>query len=142
MSGGLSPQATFVASLLAVLFFGAVFELIRRRRLQERYALLWMVAAVLMLAGVLASHWTLSSLANLTGITDTSVAILSLLLFFVLVILLHQTTVNSRLSEQNTRLMQEMALLRAEVETAARPAGRKDPARRPESPGGAPGTRP
>lgn len=142
MSGGLSPQATVVAALLAIVFFGAVFELIRRRRLQERYALLWMVAAALMLVGVLASHWTLTTLSSLTGITDTSVAILSLLLFFVLVILLHQTTVNSRLSEQNTRLMQEMALLRAEVETASRQKPAKEPPRPRGSREEAPGTRP
>ena len=39
-------KAQIVAVVVAAIFLGVVLELVRRRRLVERYALLWMLAAV------------------------------------------------------------------------------------------------
>jgi hypothetical protein len=108
--GGLSTHATIVAVVLAVGFLAVVFELVRRHYLQERYSVIWVITGVAMLVGA-AVGGSLEALARITGIHDTSIALLCLLIFFLLVMVLHLTTAVSRLSEQNTRLAQEIAML-------------------------------
>jgi uncharacterized membrane protein YqhA len=86
-------RVSIVASIAAFALLIVIFELIRSRRLQERDALLWLL---------------------------TSVVILVLASFFVLVVLLHYSTVISKLSDENRILAQRLALLehRVESETA------------------------
>jgi hypothetical protein len=108
--GGLSFHATIVAVVLAVAFLAVVFELVRRHYLQERYSVIWVITGAAMLIGA-AVGGSLELLARITGIHDTSIALLCLLIFFLLVMVLHLTTAVSRLSEQNTRLAQEIAML-------------------------------
>jgi hypothetical protein len=108
--GGLSTHATIVAIVLAVGFLAVVFELVRRHYLQERYSVIWVITGATMLVGA-AVGGSLEALARITGIQDTSIALLCLLIFFLLVMVLHLTTAVSRLSEQNTRLAQEIAML-------------------------------
>jgi hypothetical protein len=108
--GGLSLHATVVATVMAIAFLAVVFELVRRHYLQERYSVVWVITGVTMLIGVAVSG-SFDALARLTGIHDTSIALLSLLIFFLLVMVLHLTTAVSRLSEENTRLAQEIAIL-------------------------------
>jgi hypothetical protein len=110
VSGGLSVQATIVATILALGFLVVVFELVRRHYLQERYSVIWAVTGVVMLVGVLTGG-SLSVLTKVTGIRDTSIALLSLVIFFLLVMVLHLTTVVSRLAAQSTRLAQEVSML-------------------------------
>lgn len=107
---GLSVQAAIVATVLALGFLVAVFELVRRHYLQERYSVIWVMTGIVMLVGV-ATGGSLSLLAKVTGIQNTSIALLSLLIFFLLVMVLHLTTVASRLAAQSTRLAQEISML-------------------------------
>jgi hypothetical protein len=100
--------AAAVASFLLLL---VVFELIRSRRLRERYALLWLLTGVVLLA---LSLWRsgLNTIAGWFGVTSYPPAILGGVgALFVLVVLLHYSTVISRLSDQNTILAQRLALL-------------------------------
>ena len=53
-TGSLSSEAQIFAVIVAVLVLLFVVELVRRRRLVERYALLWMLAACVM---VLLAVW-------------------------------------------------------------------------------------
>jgi hypothetical protein len=93
-----------------VILLLVVFELIRSRRLQERYALLWLLTGLVIL--VLAVwRGALSQMADLVGIAYPPSALFVLASFFALVVLLHYSTVISRLSEQNTCLAQRLALL-------------------------------
>ena len=105
-----SGRLTLVAGLAVVLVLGVVIELIRRRRLQERYALLWIVTGVAML--VLATwRGALYALADATGVAYPPSALYLVAGLFVLVVLLHYSTVLSRLSDQNKTLAQRIALL-------------------------------
>src|SRR5215208_1138147 len=100
--------AAAVASL--VLLF-VVFELIRSRRLRERYALLWLLTGVVMLA---LSLWRdgLNTIAGWFGVETYPPAILGAIgALFILLVLLHYSTVISRLSDQNVVLAQRLALL-------------------------------
>jgi hypothetical protein len=103
-------RLTFVAALAVVLVLGVIVELIRRHRLQERYALLWIVTGGVML--VLAI-WRrgLDAFSELIGVAYPPSALFMVAGLFVFVVLLHFSTVFSRLSEQNKTLAQRLALL-------------------------------
>jgi hypothetical protein len=100
--------------LLAILLSGAlllvVLELVRSRRLQERYALLWLASAVVLI--VLAA-WrdALNRLADLLGIASPPNALFFLAVAAILLVLLHFSIVISRLSDQTKVLAQRLAML-------------------------------
>lgn len=103
-------RISIAAAIAAALLLLLIFELIRSRRLQERYALLWLLTGVVIF--VLAVwRGLLSRLANLVGIAYPPSALFILASFFVLVVLLHYSTVISKLSDQNLILAQRLALL-------------------------------
>ena len=99
------------ASAVSILLLVVVFELIRSRRLRERYALLWLATGLVLIA---LSAWRdgLITLARWVGVRSYPPAVLFAVgLLFVIVVLLHYSTVLSRLSDQNTILAQRVALL-------------------------------
>jgi hypothetical protein len=92
-----------------------IFELLRRRRLLERYAIVWFVAGISVL--VLA-FWKglLTTLSHAAGIYYPPSALFAVTFLFVLVMLVNFSTTVSRLSEQNNKLAQRLALLQRRVE--------------------------
>jgi hypothetical protein len=103
---------------IAVIVFALVFELVRRRALMERYALLWLLAAV---ALVVLALWRglLTSISSDLHIYTPVNALFAAGFVFVIVLLLHFSMVISRLSEQNKMLAQRLALLDERVEEVA-----------------------
>jgi hypothetical protein len=95
--------------------FILVFELVRQRRLLERYALLWLFSSAVMLA---LSIWrgALEELASAVGIFYAPSALFAVAFGFVLVLLLHFSLVISRLAEQTKVLAQRVGLLQIEVD--------------------------
>jgi hypothetical protein len=104
--------------LLAFLVTGGlfvlVFELVRRRRLLERYALLWLFSSAILL-GLSVWRGLLEELASAVGIFYAPSALFAVAFGFVLVLLLHFSLVISRLAEQTKVLAQRVGLLRHEV---------------------------
>ncbi len=102
---------TIAAAIASFALLVVVFELIRSRRLRERYALLWLLTGVVLLV---LSLWRdgLNTMAGWFGVETYPPAILGAVgaLFFLLV-LLHYSTVISRLADQNVILAQRLALL-------------------------------
>jgi hypothetical protein len=94
--------------------FVIVFELVRRRRLLERYALLWLFSSAILL-GLSVWRGLLEDLAALVGIFYAPSALFAVAFGFVLVLLLHFSLVISRLAEQTKVLAQHVGLLRHEV---------------------------
>jgi hypothetical protein len=126
-SGGeISTQAQIIAVIVTLAIFLFVLELVRRRRLVERYALLWMTAALVLL--VLAI-WTdgLDVLGNLMGIEEPANAIFILAFGVAFLLLLNFSVVTSRLGEQTKILAQEVASL--EERLAAEQAKNQPPVR-------------
>jgi hypothetical protein len=106
---------SIAAAIASFLLLVIVFELIRSRRLRERYALLWLLTGVVLLA---LSLWRggLNTIAGWFGVTSYPPAILGAVgALFILVVLLHYSTVISRLSDQNTILAQRLALLEQQL---------------------------
>ena len=105
--------AAAIGSLLLLLI---VLELIRGRRLKERYALLWIVTGLVLLV---LSAWRggLNTIAGWLGVSGYPPAILfAAAIMFVIAVLLHYSTVLSRLTDDNVLLAQEVALLRARLD--------------------------
>ena len=105
--------AASVASLLLLLI---VFELIRGRRLKERYALLWIATGLVLLV---LSAWRdgLNTIAGWLGVGTYPPAILfAAATLFVIVVLLHYSTVLSKLTDENVLLAQRLALLEERVQ--------------------------
>jgi Uncharacterized conserved protein (DUF2304) len=104
-------RVSLAASVASVLLILVVLELIRSRRLRERYALLWLATGIVLLV---LSAWRdgLNTIAGWVGVTGYPPAVLfAVATLFILVVLLHYSTVLSRLSDQNAILAQRVALL-------------------------------
>jgi hypothetical protein len=95
-----------------------VFELLRRRRLIERYALLWLLSSLLLLG---LSVWTglLEVISKAVGIVYPPNALFMIAFAFVLLLLLHFSIAISRLSGETKVLAQEVARLDKEVRELA-----------------------
>jgi hypothetical protein len=104
-----------------------VFELVRRRRLLERYALLWLLSAVVLL--VLAA-WSglLERVSTLVGIATPSNALFVVGFAFVLTLLLHFSLAVSRLTDETKILAQQVARLDQELRDARQRLGEGEPA--------------
>ncbi|MGH2962389.1 MAG: DUF2304 domain-containing protein [Solirubrobacterales bacterium] len=112
--GALDSRVQIVAVVVTALMLGVVLELVRRRRLVERYALLWMTVAVVLL--VLAI-WTdlLSGAADLVGIDVPSNGLFLAAFGVAFLLLLHFSVATSRLGEESKILAQEVARLDQEL---------------------------
>ena len=121
-------KVTIIASLASGVMLGIVFELIRRKRLRERYALIWVLTGIVLLVLALWRHG-LNTLASWVGIKTYPPSILiAAILLFVLALLLQFSIVLSRLSDQNTTLAQKLALLETEMlERRQREAADEEP---------------
>jgi hypothetical protein len=115
--GHLDNRVRIVAVILTAVMLGVVLELVRRRRLVERYALLWMTVALVLL--VLAIWNQLLNLAsNAIGIEVPANALFIAAFAVAFLLLLHFSVVTSRLSEETKILAQEVARLDAEARAA------------------------
>jgi hypothetical protein len=117
-----------VAIIGSTLLLLGVFELVRRRRLMERYALLWLASAIALLA---LSIWggLLARVAKLIGVYYPPSALFVIAFAFVLILLLHFSIAVSRLADQTKVLAQRVALLEARTradESAAAAAESED----------------
>jgi hypothetical protein len=113
----MAAHIQLVAILASGVLLLTVLELVRRRRLMERYALLWLLAAVVLLA--LAS-WpgALNRVSHAIGIFYPPTALFVVAFGFVLLLLLHFSAAVSRLSDQTKVLAQRLALLEERVSHA------------------------
>jgi hypothetical protein len=108
-------RTSIAATAVSVLLLLVVFELIRSRRLRERYAILWLATGLVLVA---LSAWRggLNTIARWFGVSTYPPAVLFAVgLLFVILVLLHYSTVISKLSDQNTVLAQRLALLESRI---------------------------
>lgn len=113
-------HVTLQRGLAIALTFGLlllVFELVRRKRLSERYAILWLLAAITLF--VLAV-WKglLTSLSSDVGISYPPSLLFTVAIGLIAMILLNFSLAVSRLSDQNKVLAQRLGLLQQRIEEA------------------------
>jgi hypothetical protein len=120
----MTPTQRVFAIVISIGTFLVVMELIRRRRLREEYAFLWVLTTVGMM--LLATWYGLIEwITQLIGAIAVTTTLFIFALIFLLLISVHFTTVISRLTVQVRRLTQELAILQASRE---RPGGEGAPA--------------
>ncbi len=115
LAGQTPLKVSIAATIASLLLLGVVFELIRSRRLRERYALLWVLTGIVL---VVLSAWRggLNTIAGWAGVQTYPPAVLfAVSVLFVLAVLLHYSTVLSRVTDENVILAQRVALLELEV---------------------------
>ncbi len=113
-SDGIETKAQIIALIVTFAIFLFVLDLVRRRRLSERYAIIWMIAA---LALLVLSIWTggLDAIADLMGIQEPANAIFIIAFAVGFLLLLNFSVVSSRLGEETKVLAQEVARLEQEL---------------------------
>jgi hypothetical protein len=112
---GLAIGITFALLVL-------VFELVRRKRLSERYAILWLLAAITLFV-LAAWKGLLTTLSYDVGISYPPSALFAVAIGLIAMILLHFSLAVSRLADQNKVLAQRLGLLQQRIEEAEELSG-------------------
>lgn len=119
-------SATVLGAVASIIIIVTLFEMLRRHRLREKYALIWFVIAIGSLLVALVPS-ALSGLADALGV----VLPVNLLFFLGSLVLLAMSLQHSyelgRLEERTRTLAEEVALLRLQVESAQQEEQRDEP---------------
>ena len=115
----MEARVQVVAILGAGVLLLAVLELVRRRRLLERYALLWLLSSVVLL-GLAIWRGFLEEIAQALGVAYPPNALFLIAFLFILLLLLHFSVVVSRLADQTKVLAQRLALMESKLGVAPR----------------------
>ena len=110
LADGLGVKPQRIAVIVTLLFLALVIELVRRRRLVERYALLW-ISAALVLVVLAVWNGALNWIADTLGILSPPNALFLIGVGALFVLALHFSVAFSRLSEETKILAQEVARL-------------------------------
>lgn len=104
-----------IAIIVSGFIFFTVIELIRRDHLKERYSLIWLAASLVL---IVFSSWRglLHFIALKLGIYYPPSFLFLIAIGFLVVLLLHFSTVISSQSDQNKRLAQEIGILRSRLD--------------------------
>ena len=110
-------QLVAIAATLVLLTI--VLELVRRKRLMERYAIVWLFSGVALLVF---SIWgdLLNRVAEALGVAYPPNALFLIAFGFVIFLLLHFSLAVSQLSDQSKVLAQRLALLEERVRSGER----------------------
>lgn len=111
-------KLTILTAVIGFALLVIIFELMRRRRLREKYALLWGAVALVVVPLALFPR-LLDTAASVVGVASGVSLVLFLGLVFLLVLALHLSWEVSTLEEETRTLAEEIALLRTEIEERA-----------------------
>lgn len=117
-----------VAIVASAALLLVILEMVRRKRLLERYALLWLLAGFVLL-GLAVWRDLLAEIADALGIAYPPNALFFIAFAFVLALLLHFSLAVSRLSDQTRVLAQRQALLEDRLRARDEPATKAEPER-------------
>lgn len=106
---------TVGALVLALLIVLVILDLLRRKKIREKYAALWLIVGAATLILGLAPQ-LLDVAADLVGVSVPSNLLFALGILFVLGVLLHLTFEISSLEDETRTLAEEVAILRSQVE--------------------------
>ena len=116
------PTFQVIAILVSIFFLVAVIELIRRHRLKEKYSILWLFSAMVLLVF---SSWTrlLHKTSRMLGVDYPPSLLFMFAFIFLLFIVFHFSTVISKESERSKSLAQKIGLLEHRVEELEKEIG-------------------
>ena len=111
----MDTRIQIVSIVFMAALFALVLELVRRRRLMERYALLWLFASTVLLSLALWRNG-LELFARAVGVAYAPSALFAAALGFIVLLLMHFSLVISRLADQNKLLAQRIAMLQRRID--------------------------
>jgi hypothetical protein len=107
-------RMSYIAIIGSVFILAFIVELIRKNKLKEKYALLWLFFGIIFLFLSLFRN-VLEIVAKIIGIDYAPAALFLTLIIAMFFILLHYSIVVSELSEKNITVIQELGLLKFEL---------------------------
>lgn len=103
-----------LTGITALVVLTLILELLRRRQLREKYAILWMgVGLAVLVLGFFPR--LLDSVATMLGVASGASLVLFLGVIFLLLVSIHLSWEVSRLEEETRTLAEEVALIRTEL---------------------------
>ena len=110
----MTDRVQLVSLVVSVLLLLAVFELVRRRKLTEEYSFLWILCSLALVVLSLRRQ-ILDTAARWLGVYYPPAVLLMVLMLIVFVASLCFSVIVSRQRQQIERLIEETAILAAEV---------------------------
>ena len=105
--------------IISLLFSGfiiyTIFEMVRKKKISEEYSILWFLMGIAFLLVSLLPQ-VIDILGRIFDISYAPTLILLILIGFILAVLIHFSIALSKLSEKNKNLIQEVGLLKYELE--------------------------
>ena len=101
---------------ISVLLILAILDLVRRKKLKEKYSLLWIITG---LSFIVLAVWpdSVKFLSTSLGIIAPSNLIFLIAVFFLIIMSIHFSMIISALGEHTKSLAQELALLKKEADS-------------------------
>jgi hypothetical protein len=113
MSSTLSYVVGIIGSLVVL---GLIVELLRRRQLSEKYAVLWLVIGLIILVLTFIGRDNLKILSDTLGFSVAANLLFLLAILFLLGVTLHLSWEVSRSEDETRKLAEDLAILRLEME--------------------------
>lgn len=114
-----------IAIIGSFLLFVAIIDLVRRGLLKEKYSVLWLMSALVLLVLSIKKQ-ILDMVAAYLGIAYPPSLLFLVAFLFIFLIVLHFSVVISVLHEKNKILAQELALLKDMMKDIPRDASRRE----------------
>ena len=114
-------QLTVTTLAVAIVLVASILVLVRRGRLREKYAVLWVITGVIILP-LAAFPRVLDGVALSLGVRAGTSLVLFLAVAFLLLLAMHLSWELSRLEDKTRTLGEEVALIRTELRKQSRPA--------------------
>lgn len=109
-------RVAILAMCASIALLAYILEMVRRRKLQEEYSILWLAGSTVILVLSLKRAW-LEGISRFAGIAYPPSFLFLVGILFILLILIHFSITISRLHEMNKKIAQELALLKADLAT-------------------------
>jgi len=107
-------KLTILTAVTGLMLLLIIFELVRRRQLREKYAVLWGVVGVLVVPLAIFPR-LLDTVSQMVGVVSGVSLVLFLGVVFLLLVCVHLSWEVSRLEEETRTLAEDLALLRTEL---------------------------
>lgn len=107
-----------IALVAALVTIAVMVELLRRRQLRQKYALMWVLVGVVVLV-IAITPGTFNTVAHRLGVINPPDLLVVLAALFLLLVCVQFSWEVGRLEDRSRRLAEELALLRKEIENLA-----------------------
>jgi hypothetical protein len=104
-----------VAVVGSLLILSGIFELLRRRQLSEKYAVLWLVVGLILLVLTIFPG-LLTRISSAVGVALPTNLLFFVAIVFLIGVALHLSWELSRLEDETRKLAEDLAILRLDLD--------------------------